>query len=489
MGSHHPFKGNIRILILATSAFFVSFVVWFNMAPFVSKIQETFQLTDQEIGVLLTLNLALTIPARVLIGMLVDRYGPRKVYFVLLLTMSIPCFAFALGTSFTQLMISRMFLAIIGSGFVIGIRLVSEWFPARQAGLAQGLYGGWGNFGSAAAAFALPLMAIYFFGGTEQGWRWAIGLTGLISLIYAFIYYLSVRDTPTGKTYERPKRNGAMEVSSFKDLVFLMVMTLPIYLVLGVLVWKLGTLELLNDFVQTLFYAVLLVMYGLSCRRIWTVNRDALKKGVPEAEQYSFRQVAILNLAYFCTFGSELAVISMLPMFFQHTFDLTVAKAGIIGSSFAFMNLIARPSGGWLSDTFGRKRMLTFFMGGLAAAYLGMSFIHSNWSLTATIILTMLCSVFVQAGSGSVFSMVPLVKKSLTGQVAGMVGAYANVGGVTFLTVLTFVSPQSFFIVISSAAILCFIACFFLQEPVQEVKASALGTRKNGVQSVATQIK
>lgn len=56
----------------------------------------------------------------------------------------------------------------------------------------------------------------------------------------------------------------------------------------------------------------------------------------------------------------------------------------------------------------------------------------------------MACSFFVQAGEGAVFAIVPLVKRRMTGQVAGMAGAYGNVGAVTFLTVFSFVSPQVF---------------------------------------------
>lgn len=36
--------------------------------------------------------------------------------------------------------------------------LVAEWFPPKQIGFAQGIYGGWGNFGSFAAEAALPLI-------------------------------------------------------------------------------------------------------------------------------------------------------------------------------------------------------------------------------------------------------------------------------------------------------------------------------------------
>ena len=60
--------------------------------------------------------------------------------------------------------------------------------------------------------------------------------------------------------------------------------------------------------------------------------------------------MASLNTTYFCNFGAELAVVSMLPAFFENIFTLTPAKAGLIAASFAFVNLIARPLGGVLSD-------------------------------------------------------------------------------------------------------------------------------------------
>jgi NNP family nitrate/nitrite transporter-like MFS transporter len=82
------------------------------------------------------------------------------------------------------------------------------------------------------------------------------------------------------------------------------------------------------------------------------------------------------------------------------------------------------------------------------------------------VMVTMGCSFFVQSGEGAVFAMVPLVKRRLTGQVAGMAGAYGNVGAVSFLTVLSFVSPQIFFLVIAAAAVVTFVAvAFILDEP------------------------
>jgi len=95
-----------------------------------------------------------------------------------------------------------------------------------------------------------------------------------------------------------------------------------------------------------------------------------------------------------------------------------------------------------------------------------MGLIDSSWPIPLAVIITMGCSFFVQSGEGAVFAMVPLVKRRLTGQVAGMAGAYGNVGAVTFLTVLSFVSPQIFFWVIGASAIVALTSVIlFLDEP------------------------
>ena len=78
------FVGRIKVLHLSWVAFFISFLVWFNHAPLMSSIRDQFGLSASEVNTLLLLNVALTIPARILIGMLVDALGPRRVYSLVL---------------------------------------------------------------------------------------------------------------------------------------------------------------------------------------------------------------------------------------------------------------------------------------------------------------------------------------------------------------------------------------------------------------------
>jgi NNP family nitrate/nitrite transporter-like MFS transporter len=431
-----------------------------------ATVRGALDLTNQQVATLLTLNVALTIPARIVIGMLVDRFGPRIMYSLLLAISSVLCFGYATADSFEALALTRFLLGFVGAGFVIGIRMIGEWFPAREAGLAQGIYGGWGNFGSAAGALTLPTVALLF--GGENGWRYAIGTTGVIALAYSFIYYRAVRNTPKGSTYFRPQRTGSMEVTSPLDLALYLIMKVPLVAALALLVWQLGPdrLELLGPGPTNAFYFGCVLVYLYQAWHIFRINGHVLRAPVPDIHRYSFSQVAVLDAAYLVTFGSELAVVSMLPLFFLDTFGISEVTAGMLASSFAFMNLVARPSGGLISDRFGRKKSLLVLLGGLTAGYLLMSQIDSSWPLVFAVLATMTCSFFVQAGEGAVFAMVPLVKRRMTGQVAGMVGAYGNVGGVVFLTVLSQVAPTTFFLVIAAVGVFVLTGvALFLREP------------------------
>jgi len=459
------FAGKMKVLHLSWMAFFITFMVWFNMAPLMSVIGDSLGLTTAEIKTLMLLNVALTIPARVIIGMLTDKYGPRLVYALLLAICSLPCFMFAVADSFEQAALSRFLLGFIGAGFVVGIRMVSEWFPANELGTAEGIYGGWGNFGSAAAAMSLPTIALLF--GGEDGWRYAVGFTGLLSLIFSFIWYANVTDTPKGSTYFKPKQTGAMEVTSKGDFFLLLIMKIPMYCALALLTWKLSPagVSLLTEQSAIFSYIGLVLLFIFEVKQTIKVNGHIFTTPVPEIHRYEFKQVAVLNILYFATFGSELAVVSMLPLFFADTFQLDMVYAAMLASTYAFMNLMSRPGGGWLSDKYGRKKTLLILTAGLALGYFAMSIIDNTWSIALAVATAMACSFFVQAGEGAVFAAVPLIKRRLTGQIAGMTGAYGNVGAVVYLTVLTMVDYSTFFLVIAATAVGGFITLLFMQEP------------------------
>ncbi|MGG6264952.1 NarK family nitrate/nitrite MFS transporter [Leptolyngbya sp. AN03gr2] len=482
------FRGPYRILNFAWFAFFLTFVVWFNYAPFSTVIREDLHLTVAQARTLGLCNLALTIPARIIIGMLLDRFGPRITYSALLIYAALPCWAFAAAQTFDQLVWSRLAMGIVGAGFVVGIRLVGEWFSAKQIGLAQGIYGGWGNFGSFASEAFLPSIAFgsaFLYSGHEN-WRFAIALSGVISLVFGILFYINVRDTPPGKEYQRPARNGGMEVTSRKSFWALVLTNVPLFAAMGLIAWR---LQLVKFLTSTAMYSVwfgLVLLFILQTYQAFKVNREVVlgEKTYPNRDRYEIGQVFVLELAYAVSFGSELAVVSMLPEFFEHTFNLSHQIAGPVAATYPFMNLIARPAGGLISDRIGsRKWTLTAMIAGVGVGYMVMSQIHSGLPLPIAVLLTMGCAFFVFGGAGATFGIAPLLKRQVTGQIAGNIGAYGSVGSVLYATTYSLLphtteGSQSFFQVLGIAGIVvAFLCAFLLKEPKatkQEIAEAAM---------------
>ncbi|MBC8265653.1 MAG: MFS transporter [Flavobacteriales bacterium] len=480
----------VRVLHYTWIAFFLTFFVWFNMAPLKTAMTESFSfLTKGNFKALLLCNVALTIPARIIIGALVDKYGPRVVFSGLMVVTVIPGLFFAFGTTFMQLVISRLLLSSIGAGFVIGIKMTDNWFPPKHIGRAEGFYAGWGNFGSAAAAGLIPYIGLTLIGG-EFGWRYAMAISSVLTAVYGVFYYFQVKDYPTGKEVIVDKsKSSIMPVSSWSGLYQYLGWTIPLYAALGLLARNLQkqVINGENMFSMDMMYMMwvgLAAFYFYKAYKIIQFNVPRLKAGIPEEEKYPFSSVGALNSTYFANFGAELAVVSMLPFFFESTFKISPQMAGLVAGSFAVINLVARPLGGYLSDKMGsRKKTMLMYMVGISIGF-GLMGLISNygpvvdgvqtlvpmyegtWWLVVSILITMFASMFVQGAEGATFAMIPAIKKDMTGRIAGMAGAYGNVGAVTYLYILSMVDSKTFFFILAAGALISFFYCAVaLKEP------------------------
>ncbi len=255
----------IRALHLTWIAFFITFYVWFNMAPLASSMLKSVDwLTRDDIRLFAITNVALTIPARIIVGMALDRFGPRRVFSVLMVTMSVPALVFAFGDTMTQLLVSRLVLSSIGASFVVGIHMTALWFKPKDIGFAEGFYAGWGNFGSAAAAMSLPTIALTMYGG-EDGWRWAIAQSAIVMAAYGVYYWFAITDGPDARAHRKPRKAAAMEVSTWGDMLKLILWTIPLVGCLGILVWRIEDMGYLSATGALICYLVIaaIVIYQI----------------------------------------------------------------------------------------------------------------------------------------------------------------------------------------------------------------------------------
>ena len=265
-----------------------------------------------------------------------------------------------------------------------------------------------------------------------------------------------------------------MEVTSRKSFWALTLTGIPLFGAMALIAWRLQKVKFLSLEVMYGIWLFLAVLFVIQVYQAYQVNREVVngQKHYPPEERYQIGQVFVLELAYAVSFGSELAVVSMLPEFFEHTFNLSHQIAGPVAATYPLMNLISRPAGGLISDKIGsRKWTLTVMIGGLGIGYLLMSRISGDWWLPSSVLMTMACAFFVFGGAGATFGIAPLIKRRVTGQIAGNIGAFGSVGSVLYATAYsllpqTLEGNRSFFEILGVAAVIvCFLCAFILKEP------------------------
>ena len=148
----------IRAFHMSWFAFFLCFFAWFGIAPMMSVIRDELQLTKSQIGWSIIASVAATVAARLVIGWLCDRIGPRLAYTGLLITGSIPVMCIGFSHDATTFIIFRLLIGVIGAAFVITQYHTSVMFAPNVVGTANATSAGWGNLGGGVTQLVMPLV-------------------------------------------------------------------------------------------------------------------------------------------------------------------------------------------------------------------------------------------------------------------------------------------------------------------------------------------
>src|ERR1700744_3925465 len=112
-------SAQMRAFHLTWMAFFVCFFAWFAVAPLMSVIKNDYGLTPAQIADINIAAVGITILARMAIGPLCDKYGPRLSYTLLLAFGALPVLGIAFAWSYASFLVFRLAIGIIGASFVV----------------------------------------------------------------------------------------------------------------------------------------------------------------------------------------------------------------------------------------------------------------------------------------------------------------------------------------------------------------------------------
>ncbi|KAL2925007.1 High affinity nitrate transporter 2.5 [Bienertia sinuspersici] len=366
-------KPHMQAFHLCWIQFFSCFLSMFAAPPLIPIIRDNLDLTASDIGNAGVASVSGAIFARVAMGTACDIVGPRLASTILTLLTVPAVYLSASADTANDYFLMRFFTGFALATFVSTQYWMSSMFSPTIVGQANGQAAGWGNLGGGVAQFLMPLVYnVVLKTGTETftAWRIAFFFPALFQTSTAFAVMFFGQDLPDGNFHQLQKYGNMHRDSASKVLY-----------------------------------------HGIANYRSW-----------------------LTALGYGFCFGVELAINNIIAYYFFDRFNLDIYTAGMVAASFGMVNLFSRPIGGGISDfsasKFGmRGRLWSWWivqtMSGLLCVVLG-----RISTLSASITVMIIFSVFVQAAEGLTFGVVPFVSRRSLGVVSGMTAAGGNLGAV-----------------------------------------------------------
>jgi MFS transporter, NNP family, nitrate/nitrite transporter len=357
----------MRAFHMSWVAFFLCFFAWFGIAPLMAVVRKELQLTPAQVGNVLIASVAGTIFARLLVGWLCDRYGPRRTYAGLLVLGAIPVVCVGFARDYQSFLLLRLAIGAVGASFVITQYHTSAMFAPNVIGTANATTAGWGNMGGGAAQLLMPLLfsAIVALGATEAlGWRLAMVVPGVLMFFTGIAYWFLTQDSPDGGRASTGKRapKGSFLAACRDYRVWLLALVYGACFGIEITIHNVAALYFTDRFSLGLKAAGLIVgafgMLALFARALggWVSDKVSLRRGLGG-------RVAFL--------GAALLAEGVLLILFSRAGSLPWAAASLI--------------------CFG---------------------------------------LFVHVCCGATYAVIPFVNRDAVGAVAGIVGAGGNVGAV-----------------------------------------------------------
>jgi NNP family nitrate/nitrite transporter-like MFS transporter len=183
--------GHLPTLFASFLYFDLSFMVWVLLGPLGVAVSKDLHLSPADKGLMVATPVLAGAALRVLLGVLVDRYKPKRVGIGAQIVVIIGLItAWTTGIhSFGETLLLGCVLGLAGASFAVALPLASSWYPSEHQGTALGIAGA-GNSGTVLAALLAPGLALAF------GWQNVIGLAAIPLALTLCVFIAMAKDSP-----------------------------------------------------------------------------------------------------------------------------------------------------------------------------------------------------------------------------------------------------------------------------------------------------
>ncbi|KAL9604614.1 MAG: hypothetical protein Q9219_000334 [cf. Caloplaca sp. 3 TL-2023] len=444
-----------RVFTFSWFGFMIAFWSWYAFPPLLTDvIAKDLNLKQTDIANSNIIALTATLLVRLVAGPACDRFGPRWTFAGCLFAGAIPTVLAGAVYNAKGLLALRFFVGILGGSFVPCQVWSTGFFDKNVVGTANALTAGFGNAGGGITYFLMP--AIFDSLVADHGlsrhvaWRVTFIVPFICIVVTAVAMLILCPDTPTGKWSER---HLAAQQNLASHGISGAVVDVP-----GGLTDKpnTGTSSPSDSTEKKLGFeaaepkqpegfaheAQIGEQQMLDTARGEIVVKPSVREALPVV--FSL-QTLVQGGCYFCSFGAELAINSILGAYYVKNFpSLKQRGSGNWAAMFGLLNVVFRPLGGLVSDLIYPRAGLwgkKIWIHGLAVvtgAFLiaiGATDPHSRNTMFG---LVAGMAFFLEAGNGANFSLVPHVHPHANGIVSGCTGAAGNFGGIIFAIIFRY---------------------------------------------------
>ncbi len=142
----------LRVFLPFAFAYFLSYIFRGVNAVIFPYLERDVGITAGDLGLLTSAFFLIFAGCQPVLGVMLDRYGPRRVQAVLMVLAAAGSTLFGLSLSLGELVLARMLIGLgFAGGLMAAIKAITVWYPPRRWGLITGFHMMAGGLGSMAA--------------------------------------------------------------------------------------------------------------------------------------------------------------------------------------------------------------------------------------------------------------------------------------------------------------------------------------------------
>ena len=192
-------RGAVAIWLVGLAIYLLAVFHRSSLAVAGLAASERFDISAAQLSTFAVLQLLIYAGMQVPVGLVLDRFGSRRVMLVGLATLTLAQAGFALADTYALALVARAFVGVGDAmTFVCVLRLVNTWFVARRIPLVTQLTGVLGQTGAIIAAAPMTWSL------RELGWTNSYLLAAAVGVVMMVALVVVIHDSPEQRSLSGP---------------------------------------------------------------------------------------------------------------------------------------------------------------------------------------------------------------------------------------------------------------------------------------------